>query len=51
MRHRVRVTVIGKKLFPELQEANLADPGSGECPCFEVGQTFEFWAEEAYTGA
>lgn len=46
MRHRVTVTVIGKKLFPDLQEAYLAAvPTSGVCPCFTVGQQFHFWRE------
>ncbi len=27
-------------MFPELQEKHLADPKSGVCPCFKVGDTF-----------
>ena len=42
MKHKCRVTVIDKKLFPELQERYLADPESGSCPCFEVGQEYLF---------
>ncbi len=28
------------EVFPELQEKHLADPKSGVCPCFKVGDTF-----------
>ena len=27
-------------MFPELQEKYLANPKSGACPCFKVGDTF-----------
>ena len=37
--------VIDKKLFPELQKDYLADPESGPCPCFEVGQEYLFERE------
>ena len=30
----------GNKGFPELQEKYLADPKSGECPCFKPGDEF-----------
>lgn len=42
MKHSVKVTVLDKKLFPELQREYLADPKSGACPCFEVGDEFLF---------
>ena len=45
MRHQVKVTVIDKKCFGDLQEAYLADPASGACPCFEVGDEFLFRRE------
>lgn len=32
MLHKVKVTVIDKKLYPELQEAYCMDPKSGACP-------------------
>lgn len=42
MKHSCKVTVLDKKLFTNLQEQYLADPQSGVCPCFEVGQEFLF---------
>lgn len=46
MRHQCKVTVLDKKCFPDLQERYLADPASGLCPCFEVGQEFLFSRED-----
>ena len=40
MRHECRITVLGTKCFPDLQEKYLADPGSGACPFFKPGDTF-----------
>lgn len=42
MLHKVKVTVIDKKLYPELQEAYCMDPKSGAYPCYNVGDTFIF---------
>ena len=42
MQYKCRVTVIDKKCFPELQSKYLADPKSGECPFYNVGDTFLF---------
>lgn len=42
MKHKVKVTVIGKKLYPELQRQYCADPDSGPCPCYNVGDEFVF---------
>ncbi|HCT92556.1 MAG TPA: TIGR04076 family protein [Lachnospiraceae bacterium] len=42
MKHMVKVTVIDKKLYPELQEKYCADPQAGACPCYNVGDTFIF---------
>ena len=42
MKHQCKVTVLDKKLFPELQREFCADPESGACPCFEAGQEFLF---------
>ena len=42
MQHKVKVTVIDKKLFPELQTKYCADPNSGMCPCYNVGDEFIF---------
>ena len=45
MKHTCKITVIDKKCYPELQAAYLADPDSGPCPCFEVGQEYVFRRE------
>lgn len=43
MKHKVRVTVLDKKLFPELQEQYCADKDAGICPVYNVGDVFEFY--------
>ena len=40
MQYECRITVLDTKVFPELQEKYLADPKSGKCPFFNVGDTF-----------
>lgn len=42
MLHKVKLTVIDKKLYPELQAQYCADPDSGVCPCYNVGDEFIF---------
>ena len=42
MKHKVKVTVIAAKVFPELQERYCMDPQSGPCPCYHVGDEFVF---------
>ena len=42
MQHKCKVTVIDKKLFPDLQAEYLADPKSGVCPFYEIGDEFIF---------
>ncbi|ERT62516.1 TIGR04076 family protein [Megasphaera vaginalis (ex Srinivasan et al. 2021)] len=42
MQYKVKVTVIDKKLYPNLQEAYCADPDAGVCPCYNVGDVFLF---------
>ena len=37
MKHKVKVTVIDKKLYPELQKQYCADPCAGMCPCYNAG--------------
>lgn len=46
MKYKVKVTVIDKKLYPELQEQYCADPNSGMCPCYNVGDEFIFERDE-----
>ena len=45
MKHKVRVTVLDKKLYPELQQAYCMDPASGACPCYNAGDVFEFYRD------
>lgn len=42
MQHKVKLTVIDKKLYPELQAEYCADPNSGMCHCYNVGDEFIF---------
>lgn len=42
MKHRVKLTVIDKKCYPELQKAYCADESAGPCPCYNVGDEFIF---------
>ena len=46
MKHKVKVTVIDKKIYPELQEKYCADPKAGMCPCYNVGDEFIFERDE-----
>ena len=39
---KCKVTVIDKKLYPDLQEEYLKDPNTGACTMFEIGQEFIF---------
>ena len=40
MQYDCKITVLDTKVFPELQEKYLANPKSGKCPFFNVGDTF-----------
>ncbi len=42
MQSKVKLTVLDRKVFPELQAQYLADPNSGACPCYNVGDEFIF---------
>lgn len=46
MKHKVKVTVLDKKLQPELQQQYLADPESGACSCYNVGDEFIFLRDD-----
>ena len=46
MKHKVKITVIDKKLYPELQKQYCTDPDSGACPCYNVGDEFEFYRDD-----
>ena len=47
MQYKCRVEVIDKKLFPDLQGKYLADPKSGVCPFYDIGDVTVF---ERYGG-
>ena len=40
MQHQCKITVLDCKVFPDLQEQYLANPNSGPCPFFHVGDEF-----------
>lgn len=42
MQHKCKVTVIDKKCFADFQSQYLADPQSGPCPFYQVGDEFLF---------
>ncbi len=42
MQYKCKVTVIDKKCFTDLQEQYLADPKSGACPFYNIGDEFIF---------
>lgn len=42
MQHKCKMTVLDKKLYPELQARYCADPASGPCPCYRVGDEYVF---------
>ena len=46
MKHKVKVTVLDKKLYPELQQEYCTEPNSGTCPCYNVGDEFIFYRDE-----
>lgn len=46
MKYKVKVTVIAKKLYPELQAQYCADPDSGACSCYNVGDEFIFYRDD-----
>lgn len=46
MKHQVKVTVIDKKCYNDLQEEYLANPRSGPCTFYNVGDEFLFSSED-----
>lgn len=46
MKHKVKVTVLEKKLYPELQQQYCMDPAAGPCPCYQAGDEFMFYRDE-----
>lgn len=46
MKYKVRLTVIDKKCYPELQKEYCSHPDAGPCHCYNVGDVFEFYRDE-----
>lgn len=46
MKYKVKLTVIDKKLYPELQQEHCFNPQSGTCPCYNIGDEFIFYRDE-----
>ena len=46
MKHKVRATVLDKKLYPELQREYCADPAAGARPCYNIGDEFIFYRDD-----
>mgnify|MGYP001041375223 CR=1 FL=1 len=47
MKYKVKVTVIDKKLYPELQQQFCANPYVGACPSYNIGDEFIFERDES----
>ncbi len=45
MKHKVKVTVLDKKLYPELQHKFCTVPNLGACPCYNIGDEFIFYRD------
>ena len=45
---KTKVTVIDKKLYPELQQQYSADSHKGACPCYNVGDEYIFSSDEKH---
>lgn len=43
MKHKVKVTVLDTKLYPEYQQQYCANPCSGKCPVYNKGDEFIFY--------
>lgn len=43
MKHKVKVTVLDTKLYPEYQRVYCANPCSGRCPVYNMGDEFVFY--------
>lgn len=46
MKHKVKVTVLDTKLYPEYQQQYCANPCSGKCPCYNKDDEFMFYRDE-----
>jgi uncharacterized repeat protein (TIGR04076 family) len=48
IKHKVKITILRRELFKDLQETYLADPASGKCPFFEDGQEIMVESEDFF---
>lgn len=46
MKHKVKVTVLDTKLYPEYQQQYCANPCSGKCPVYNRGDVFVFYRDD-----
>ncbi len=46
MKHKVRITILDTKVFPDLQQHYCANPCPGKCPCYNKGDEFVFYRDE-----
>lgn len=46
MQHKVKVTVLDTKLYPEYQQQYCANPCSGKCPVYNKGDEFVFYRDD-----
>lgn len=46
MIHKVKVTVLDTKLYPQLQQEYCADANVGPCPCYNAGDEFVFYRDD-----
>ncbi len=49
MQHKIKVTVLDTKLYPELQEEYCADARPGVCPVYHAGDEFIFTQADFWT--
>ena len=45
MKHKVKVTVLDKKVYSELQQQYCTDPISGVYPCYNIDDKFIFYRD------
>lgn len=48
MKHKVKVTVIDKKLYDDLQRQYCADEEAGVCPVYHIGDEYVFYRDETH---
>ena len=46
MKHKVKITVLDKKVYPQLQQHYCSHPNAGVCPGYKVGDEFIFYRDD-----